>query len=173
MDAVEIGRVLKPQGIRGEMKVAPYCDDAGCFLDFECVYTKDEAGSFKEHAVMSARIQNAAAYVMFAGITDRNAAEKFRNETLYIDRKDRKKLAEDSYFIADLVGMDVCDETGRTLGRLTDVLITGAADVYTVRTKKGTMMFPALKKVILSVDIDTKMMVLDTAALKEVAVYDD
>ena len=136
-----IGQVIKPQGVRGEIKVLPLTDDPERFL---CL----------------------------AGVEDRDAAEALRGRELFVPRAEAAPLPEGRYYIADLIGMQVVDEAGRELGRLADVMQAGGNDVYEVRGKR-TFRFPALKRALRAVDVEGARMELDSAALSEIAVYDD
>ena len=165
MDIV-IGKVLKPQGVKGEIKVLPITDDPGRFYDLESVYCGKER---KE--IVSCRVREGVVYLRFAGNEDRNAAEALRDMELSVLRKQATKLPEDSWFVADLVGCTVRDNTGQELGVVSDILQNGSVDVYVV--DDGKLMFPALKRVLLQVDVECQSIVVDALALLEVAVYAD
>ena len=84
---------------------------------------------------------------------------KFRQKELWIDRKDAVRLSKDEYFIADLIDMEVCDEEGKRIGTLKDVISTGANDVYAVETTEGKeVLFPAIKQCVLDVDTEARKM---------------
>ncbi len=165
-----IGQAVKPQGIRGEIKVLPLTDDPMRFMDLKSVFL-DERGE-RECEVKGARVQAGFAYVALAGVEDRNAAERLRGCGLYVDRKNAAPLPEGRYYIADLIGMEVYDERGEKLGTLTEVTQAGGNDVYEVKGARA-FRFPALARALKKVDVEGEKMVLDSAALREIAVYDD
>lgn len=165
-----IGQIVKPQGVRGEVKVLPLTDDPARFCDLETIYL-DEKGE-RSAKVLSARVREGFAYVALEGVPDRDAAERLRNRALYVDRAHAAPLPEGRYYISDLIGMAVEDETGAALGQLADVLQAGGNDVYEVEGAR-TFRFPALKRVLMSVDVEGGKMVLDSAVLAQIAVYDD
>lgn len=167
-----VGTVLKPQGVRGEVKVRPLTNDPDRFFDLKQVFLK-RGGTYAPHAVSCTRVHEGYAYVAFEGVTDRDAAERLRGELLYVDRAHAVQLGEDENFICDLIGCEAVDCAGNGLGRLTDVLQPGANDVYVFDTPRGEMLLPALKEVVLSVDAAQKRMVLDERALERFAVYSD
>jgi 16S rRNA processing protein RimM len=170
MDYIAIGVIVKPQGIKGEVKIKPQTGDITLFESLDDVYIK-EKDVFNLYHILNRRIDNESAYLMLEGISDRNQAEDKRNTVLYVQKQDLP-LSENTYYICDLIGMDVVDETGKRLGILDDVIETGAVDVYSVKDADKGFMFPALKRVIISVDEQQKTMVLDTVKLAEVAVYE-
>lgn len=169
MDYVEFGVILKPQGIRGELKIkySPF----GNFdpLMLKILYLNEE-DTYKEYHVQSMRLDQRYAYAKLKGIEDRNEAEKIRNAKAYVKRSD-VSLPEGMHYISDLVGLEVLDDEGRRLGILTEVIETGSADVYVVKENNTGFMFPALKRVILKTDLEAKTMTVDKKTLAEVAVY--
>lgn len=161
-----IGRVLKPQGIKGELKIAHYFDAPDDFVGISSLYA---AG--KEFRLERVRITDEAVFIKLAGIDDRNAAETLRGAKLRIPRDAAPKPRDGRYYIADLIGLEVVSD-GVELGRIKDVVQNGAADVYVVNGDRN-FMFPALKSVIKKIDLSTKSVAVDTEELEKVAVYED
>ncbi|MEX1307752.1 MAG: ribosome maturation factor RimM [Eubacteriales bacterium] len=172
MALVEIGEVLKPQGIKGEIKVRHFCDSAEVASGFETVYLKEKSGD-KPLLVIKARADKTNVFLKLEGIDDRDEAEALRGQMLYADESAFPELPEDIFYIRDLIGLLVVDDTGTPMGKITEVLQHGAVDVYCVKDEKTSFMFPALNRVIISTDIAAGKMVLKRQALNEVAVYED
>ena len=166
MDRIVIGNISKPQGVRGEVKITPLTDDVARYLKLKKVFVDD-----KEYAVDNSRVSPNGVYLKFKGIDDRNAAELLRNKDLTVLRQDAVKLDKDRYFIVDVVGCDVYTDDVR-IGRLTDVLQYGAADVYVISTAKGNAMVPAIDRILKEVSVADKKIVLDTEAFDDLAVYE-
>ena len=164
---IEIGKVLKAQGIKGEVKLACYVDDSSMLKNVKQVYI----GS-KTYAVTHFRADGTFCYLLLDGIADRNAAEALRNWTVYAD-KESVAVDEGRYFIDDLVGCVVALDNGETVGTVTEILQNGAADVFVCGSEKGEILFPFLKDLILSVNIGAKQITLDSKRFGEVAVYED
>ncbi len=90
----------------------------------------------------------------FEGVTTPEQAGLYRNQAIFIPYTEAQELPEGEYYFHELVGMQVCDETGRSLGRLTEILETGANDVYVVKDESGVeLLLPAIPEVILDVDV--------------------
>jgi 16S rRNA processing protein RimM len=155
----ELGRILKPQGIKGEVKLDAFTDGLSRFLDLEFVYFKKT--EYERVDIENARIDARYAYLKLRGIDTRDDAEKLRGTLLYIDRAHAAKLPEGAFYIQDLIGCTVKDDTGN-----------GAADVYVVKLEKGTCMFPAVGHIVLVRDIENGVITVDAQRLTEVAVYD-
>lgn len=167
-----LGEIVRPQGIRGEVKVKHFTDDPYRFEDLETVYIK-RGQAYQPIGVTGARVQKDDVYLTLDGIVDRNEAEKLRGTQLWVDRANAVELDEDSVFIADILGAKAYDTQGHEIGVLKDVLTPGGVDVFVFKTAKGTMMMPALKTVILTMDADEGRIVLDENRLEEVALYED
>ena len=167
-----LGEIVRPQGIRGEVKVKHFTDDPYRFEDLETVYIK-RGNTYEPIGVTSARVQKDDVYLTLEGIDDRNAAEKLRNVQLWVDRAHAVELSEDEVFIADILGAKAYDTKGNEIGVLKDVLTPGGVDGFVFDTPKGTLMMPALKTVLLTMDADEGRIVLDEAKLEEVALYED
>ena len=167
-----IGEVLKPQGIRGEVKVRPITCDPERFYDLEQVFL-EKNGRYEPVKVLSARVDKSGAYLLLEGVADRNEAEKMRGTLLYVDREHAVQLPEDAEFICDLIGCHGADDEGRDLGELVDVMQPGGNDVYVFRGPLGEVLVPALKDVVVRVDVREKQMLFRAKRLNEVAVFED
>lgn len=167
-----LGEIVRPQGIRGEVKLKHYTDDPERFLALETVYRQEGAG-YAPMAVTGARVQKDDVYLTLEGVDDRNAAEKLRGLKLWVDRAHARELSEDEVFIADILGAKAYDTQGAELGTLKEVLTPGGVDVFVFDTPRGTLMVPALKTVLLTLDAEAGRIVLDESRLSEVALYED
>ncbi len=169
MDYYRLGRVLKPVGLEGGIKLAPFVDDLDRFRDLTHIYLKTGNG-FERRDVRESRTYRSFAYIKISGCSSVEEAEKLRNSFVYIDRQSAVK-PEGTHFIADLIGMSVRGTDGTGYRELSEVLQHGSADVYCVKGAKD-FMFPALKSVITGIDEDARVITVDPERLKEVAVYD-
>lgn len=164
---IPIGEIVKPQGVKGEVKIKPFQTDCSIFKNLKLAYL-----NACPHKLRSISLRGGFAYVMFEGISDRNAAELLTGKTVTVDKRDLPKAAPDEYYICDIIGCEVRLDTNELVGTVNDVQNFGSADVYTV-TGKRTVRFPFLKKLIISVDIAAKIIVLDAGVFSEVCVYED
>lgn len=169
MEYYKLAKVLKPQGLKGELKLSPFTDNPERFYGLSHIYVKNN-GKFESRAVQSARLYKQFAYLKIEGVESCEDAEALRGSFLYVDRQSAKK-PEDSYFIADLIGMEVEDEKGSKLGTVEDVFNTGAADIYRVSGAK-CFMFPAAPGAITDIDEQNRVIIVSAKRLEEVAVYD-
>ena len=115
------------------------------------------------------RVGDGAVYLGLRGVPDRNAAELLRGKLLTLPREDAPVLEEGRYYIADLLGAVVSDEAGEEIGILSDVR-QAATDIYTVKSGEKEIMFPAVKGVIVKIDVEGKRITVDKKRFGEVAV---
>ena len=163
-DKLNVGEVLKPQGIRGELRVKPFTDDAEAFHAFSRVFLGDTP-----YKVLSVRTGGGMVFLGLKGVADRNAAELLRGQQIYVPREDAPEPAEGRYYIADLLGCTLVAQDGEELGTLTDVR-QAATDIYTVRMGEREVMFPAAEGVITAVDVAGGRLTVDKKRFYEVAV---
>ena len=169
---IEIGEVLRPHGIQGLVKVRPETDDPERFLELSQVWLM-ENGSYRPAEIREAAVRaDGFVYLRLDRAATRNDAEKQRGLSLYVDRANARTLKENEWFICDLIGCEVSDDSGTVLGRVTDVMQPGPNDVFVIRTPRGEMLVPILRQVLTRVDVENRQIVLDRERLKEVAVFD-
>jgi len=161
---LSVGYVTKPQGIKGEVKVKPLTDNMYRFDDLDEVFLKRQ-DRYIPVKVQERKYVKDSVILKLEGFEDRNQAETLRGEYLWISRKQARPLPEGTYFIADIVGCRVETCAGRFLGYVADVLHTGSNDVYVVRDKEEVLI-PALKKVVVDVDVEGGRIVVNQEELE-------
>lgn len=171
-----IGEITKPQGVQGELKLRPITCDPYRFEGLESAYIK-EGEHFREVKLRVRKAGADAVYLRIEGVNTRNDAEEMRGTMLYIDRAHAVELDEDSSFLCDLIGLKGVLSDGGEIGKLIDVMQPGGNDVYVFSDKASKpareVLVPALKSVVLKVDLEKGEMLLDSARMAEVAVYDE
>lgn len=151
MDLLEVGKIINTHGLRGEVKVIPWTDTPDVFEDLETLYLKNN----DVLTISSVKYQKNNLIVKFKELGDINEAEKLKNQVLYAERSALGELPDGVYYIADLIGLSVRKETGEEVGKINDVLQTGANDIYVVaREGAKDLLVPVIPNVVLSVDID-------------------
>ena len=170
---LQIGEIVKPQGIRGEVKLRAMTSDMDRYARLETVYLK-EGGKYVPHKVRKGRSYDGFAFLQLEGVNDRNQAELLRGTEVYVDREHAVELDEDENFICDLEGLEAYDTQGNRIGTLREVLTPNQiCDVYVFDTPRGEMMIPALRRVVKEVDLDEEKIILDENVLPDVAVWED
>ena len=156
-DLLKVGVITTTHGVRGEVKVYPTTDpERFPELDYVLLDTGREKRKLEIEKV---RFFKNLVILKFKGIDNINDIEKYKGKSLYVTREHAVKLKKDEYFIADLIDMQVELEDGTVFGVLTDVMQTGANDVYCIRTEEhGEVLIPAIKDCILDVDVEAGKM---------------
>ncbi len=152
---LEIGKIVSVFGLKGEVKVQPWCDTPDFLCEFDTLYWK----SGTPVNVVHSRVQKNIVVMKLEGCDTVEEAQKLRGRVLYMDRDD-VELEEGAYFVQDLIGLKVVDaETGEEYGALAEVSETGANDVYHLRRPDGTMCYiPAIPDVVKETDIEGGIM---------------
>ncbi len=154
---LEAGKIVTTHGIKGEVKIMPYTDTPELLCEFDRLFS---GKNHDEIYIEKNRVFKNMIIAKIKGINTPEEAEKLRNKILYIHRKDLE-LDENTYFIQDLIGMEVKDaDEGIIYGRITDVLQTGANDVYVIKGNDREYLVPAIPEVIILTDIDNDMMLI-------------
>lgn len=159
-----VGEILKPQGIRGEVKIKPFTDSAEDFRAYKRIFLDDA-----EYKVLSVRVGDGAVYLGLKGVPDRNAAELLRGKQVIVLREDAPQPEEGRYYIVDLLGSEVVTEDGEVLGVLTNVQ-QASSDIYTIERNGKEILFPAVKGVITQIGLEEKKITVNKKRFQEVAV---
>lgn len=159
-DMLQVGVITQTHGVRGEVKVFPTTDDVNRFKKLKQVIL-DTGKETMPLEIQSVKFFKQFVILKFKGIDNINDIEKYKRCSLYVTREHAVALEEDEYFIADMIGMEVCTEDGNIFGTLRDVIETGANDVYVIENAEhGEVLVPAIKECIRSVDIEKGQMMI-------------
>ena len=162
-----IGQILKPQGIKGELKIMPLTDDPERFKKLKKVIIDDTT-----YAVTGAKIAQNGVFLSLSNVSDRNTAELFRGKFLHVLREDTPAPEKGRYFIVDLIGCDLLVEDEK-LAKITDVT-KGRTDVITAVTPLGkTLRFPFLNDAVTKVDVEGGIFRVNKKRFEEIVVYED
>ncbi len=154
---LECGKIVNTHGIKGEIKVMPWCD----YPDFLCAFETLYIGKEKmPYTVELARVHKNMVLIKLKGIDNPETANTLRNKIIYIDR-DEIELDENCYFIQDIIGLAVKDaDSDKVYGKITNVMQTGANDVYEIKDGDKTYLVPAIEDVIIKTDLENQVMLI-------------
>ncbi len=164
MEKLVIGKVLKPQGIKGEIKIQPLTDNIEQYNQLKNVFIGNES-----FVVEKVAIRQGYVYMTVAGITDCDMVERFRNKYVEKERVSETNEAGE-YYLVDMEKCTVIDEKGYEYGRVVSIDEYGAAEVITVHGKRGELIFPNADGVITDIDVSKKIITVDSKRLSEVRV---
>ncbi len=150
----EVGQIVNTFGIKGQLKVKPFTDDMERFEELKTVYICKK-NEMKKVEIEDVKYNKQCILLKVKGIEDLTEAEKYKGLFLKIDRKDAKKLPKDTYFIADILGLEVYTDEGELLGKVDDIFPTGANDVYVVKNELGKqILLPSIPEVLKEIDLE-------------------
>lgn len=150
----QVGVITSTHGIKGEVKVYPTTDDPKRFKRLKQVLL-DTGKERLELEIEGVKFFKQFVILKFKGIDNINDVEKYRRAPLLVSRANAVRLGKDEYFVADLKGLRVRNEEGAEIGRLEDVMETGANDVYVISLDDGReLLLPAIKQCVLEVDVE-------------------
>ena len=153
-----VGNIVNTQGIKGEVRVMPTVDDVARFKLLDHIFV-DRKGNIKEYEVENVRFHKQFVLLKLKGVDDMNTAETLKGTVVKITEDMAVPCEEDEYYIKDLYDMKVDTVDGEELGVISDVIFTGANDVYAVKNTSGNeILIPAIKDCIISVDVENNLM---------------
>lgn len=157
---LEIGQIVNTFGIKGQVKIVPFTDDITRFDELKEIYV-EKRNELKLFQIEQVNYKKNMVILKLKGIETVEEAEKLRNCYLKIDRKDAKKLPKDTYFIVDLLGLDVYTDEGKLLGKVDDIYNAGSSDIYVVKDELGKqILLPAIKDVLKEVDLENQKIIV-------------
>ncbi len=152
LEYLELGKIVSTHGVKGEMRVQYWCDSPEFFQSFKTVYLG--RGGKTPMKVMGARPHGNVMLLELEGITDIDMANTLRGKVIYVKRADAP-LEDGRYFVAELIGCSVYDaDSGKEYGKVTDVLNSGASDIWEIRGADGKQyLLPSIPEVVVEVNV--------------------
>ncbi|MGB0388944.1 MAG: ribosome maturation factor RimM [Ardenticatenaceae bacterium] len=150
---VVIGKITTAHGLRGELKMMSFMDDLEFLPDLETLFLQGRRR--QQMKIKNVRFHKGHALILLEGIEDRTAALRWRGREVSVPLSWLPELEEDEYYVAQLIGLEVQTTAGEPLGKVADVILTGANDVYVVRGgPHGEILLPVIESVIQSIELD-------------------
>ncbi len=156
---IAIGKVLKPWGLKGTVKIQSYAESPESFLRISEVHADGKDGLIVL-CLESVRKHKKAVLLKFKGRDRVEDVQGLVGNTLYVDKRDLPSLEEGEYYWYQLIGMEVWTDAGKPVGRLEQILDTGNHDVYVVRQGERETLIPAVREVIQKVDVAGRRMTI-------------
>ncbi len=144
---LEAGKIINTHGIKGEVKIQPWTDNAEFLQKFKFLYIDGAPVR-----LLGGRIHKDCLIARLEGVSNVNDAMVLKNKVVFIDRSE-VKLPRGEFFLCDIIGAEVCTEDGVLLGKLTDILEMPAGNIYVVNGERE-ILIPAVPEFIIKTDID-------------------
>jgi 16S rRNA processing protein RimM len=153
-----IGRVVKPHGVKGKMKVEYFGEDFHLFSLYREIFIKGEKGRPEPYGIMEAIPHPPRLILRLKGIETIEQTEPLIGKEILIEKEALPKLEEGEYYWVDILGLKVETREGKSLGEVKEIFPTGANDVFVVEGKRGEIFLPATEEVIQSIDLKRGLM---------------
>lgn len=153
-----IGRVAKPHGVRGKIKIEYFGEDPGRFPPYQKIFIKNDSGQPEPFEILEVTPQLPRLILRLKGIERVEETEGLIGKEIFVRREDLPKLEQGEYYWFEILGMTVETEGGRRIGTVKEIFPTGANDVYVVAGKRGEIFLPATEEVIRSIDRQKRVM---------------
>ncbi len=155
---LEIGKIVNTHGVRGDIKVQPWCDSPEFLAEFDTLYTKNHTPL----TIQNAKVHKGCVLMHVEGVETIDAAERMRNWILYMDRND-VILEEGSFFIQDIIGLPVYDErVQRNIGVVKEITDGPAGDLYVIQDGDKTHYIPGVSAFLRNVDLENGLVTFCT-----------
>jgi len=153
-----VGRIAKPHGVLGEVRVELMTDHPERFEWLDAIYVGEK--NPRRVPIVSVRYHQDVVLLKLEGYPTRTEAELLRGELLQVPESEAVPLEDDEYFLYQLIGIEVFTEQGRHLGQLTEILETGANNVFVIDNEGRQYLIPDIPDVIREVDIENRRLVI-------------
>jgi 16S rRNA processing protein RimM len=161
---VVMGKVVAGHGIQGWIKVQPYTAEPGSLADYRTWWLGDERHGWRELDVLKSELRGKSVVAQLMGCHDRDAAEQYKGLLVAVPRSKLPSPDEDEYYWSDLIGLEVVTPDGEPLGKVENLLDTGANQVLCVRGAEKEILIPFISQVIQQVDMEGKVIRADWQA---------
>lgn len=161
---VIMGRIAAAHGIRGWVKIQTYTEHLDSLKDYKSWWIGHETGPWREVKVSQCEVHNKTLAALLQDCLDRTAAEKLKGLLIAIPRSSLPQQGSEEYYWSDLIGLDVVNEDGMSLGVVANLLETGANQILSVKSGTGEILIPFVASAIKQVDLKNKCIRVDWTA---------
>jgi len=155
-----VGKVIRPHGLEGLLRIWSYAQSERSFLNAGTVFLKSDPEETHEYTVISVRPHKNVFLMKLDGLNSLEKAERCHGAEIFIRKDSLRREKEDEYFWFELIGLKVFLNTGRYIGTLRDILTTGSNDIYVVREGESETLIPAIHDVVEDIDLENKRMII-------------
>jgi 16S rRNA processing protein RimM len=155
-----IGRVIKPHGVKGRIKVEYYGVDLQGLSFYREIFIEDARGRPEAYEILEATPQPPRLILRLKGIEKAEEAGSLTGKEMFVNREALPELGEGEFYWADILGVEVETREGKKIGKVKEIFPTGANDVYVVEGRRGEILLPAIEEVIQRIDIKKRVMMV-------------
>jgi 16S rRNA processing protein RimM len=160
MTLIEIGRIIRPHGLTGRLKVLSYLESTAALDGIAAVFVGKKVEEIVSYPLQAIQAGRGSFVLKLEGVEDRDDASRLAGSSLWLSREVLKELPEGEYYWQDIIGLRVVTEEGLFLGRIESVFATGSNDVYVCRMGKKEILLPGISDVVRRIDPRSGVMVV-------------
>lgn len=157
---ISIGRIGRPKGLKGEVRVEVYNRDSRLLEEIPSICAGSNSEDLQPLSIRGCSKEVKGCVVSFEKILTREDAARLTGKEIFVQRSALPKLGKGEYYCCDLIGCSVVSESGETLGRLKEVMTTPSNDIYVVEGPSGEILIPVIEGVVVSVDLSKETIVV-------------
>ncbi len=161
MNLIAIGKILKPIGIKGKVKILPFADDIQRFTQLDSVWIGKDSKTTEKKSIFVESIETNKIIAQIENVNSANEAEKILNQFIFTSEEKIIQLKKGSYFIHDVIGCEVITETQMRVGFIKDVFSLSTNDVWVIDSNGKEILIPAVKEIIKHVDLKIKRVTIN------------
>lgn len=155
-ELLNVGFINNLRGLKGEIKVMHYCDDKECFYDISKVIIEEKA-----YEIEYVKFHKEQVILKLKGINSIEEAEKLKSKEIYAERSELPELSEGQFYIADLIGFKAYTDMGEYIGKVSDVIVSTASDLFQIEREDGkNTLVPNIPEFISEISVDEKKIVV-------------
>jgi 16S rRNA processing protein RimM len=162
MELIAVAKIIKPIGIRGEVKIQLLTDEINRLSHLTSVWIGKQQQAATEHKILRVRQDVKQCLAALQGIETIEAAESLRDQFLFVSQDETVPPKEGRYFVDDILGCEMATQKGEQVGTIVDVLTLPGNDLWVVRNGQKEILIPAVKEIVKEVDVKRKRIVIDS-----------
>lgn len=164
MKFIAYGKILKPHGLKGEIKVLPYSAEPENFKQVQYIYTKSDSNGPRRYKVSAKRFQKHFIIARLQNVNSIEDAEALRNKEIHVDRNELPSNQEDEYYWFELIGLNVYNENECLIGQVDSLIDNTAQPVLVIKNNSEEYMVPFIDRFVKEVNLDNSKIVVESIA---------
>ena len=161
MDLIVYGKVIKPHGLSGEVKVLPFSGELSSFKNFNNLYISKEINNPPKFIITRSRNQKGNVIVKLEGIDSIDDAEQLKGLMVFIDKRELPEKADDEYYWFELIGMEVFDNNDKLIGKVKDIMDNTAQTILVINNDSEEYLVPFVEKFVEDIDLKNSKIVIN------------
>ena len=161
VNLVPLGRIIKPHGILGEVKISLFNSKSETLRVGQSVWVGLDEKDYESYVIEKLNLQSEKSRLKFKNINDRNSAELLRNFTLSVCRDEFSETVDEEFYLIDLIGFNVVDQAGKKVGEISDIMENPANDILIITDGDKEHLIPLVDDFVTLFDFEKKQVTIN------------